>query len=79
MRFFLHLHECGTVTADETDAELADLAAAQVEATRAARDIMAAEVAHGQLCLGCCIVIADESGSELRRAPFRDQLMVIRI
>ena len=76
MRFFLHLHECGTVLTDEEGGELDDLAAAQVAATRAARGIMAAEVARGQLCLGCCVVIEDESGSEVGRVPFRDVLIV---
>ena len=76
MRYFLHLHECGTVVTDQEGDEFADLAAVQAEATKAARELMAAEVAKGQLCLGCCIVIEDESGGEVGRVPFRDVVTV---
>lgn len=75
-RFYFHLHECGTVTEDEEGRLLADLAAARVVALAEARQVMSAEVSEGRLCLGCCIVIADDQWVEVSRVPFRDSLLV---
>lgn len=74
--YFLHLHECGTVTEDDDGLELPDLAAARRVATEAARDVMAGEVKQGRLCLSCCIVIGDREGGEVDRIPFRDVLAI---
>jgi hypothetical protein len=76
MRVFLHLHECGVVISDHEGADVADLDTALASATKAAREIMGAEVAEGRLCLSCCIVIEDENASEIGRVPFHDALAV---
>jgi hypothetical protein len=75
-RYFFHLHECGTVIVDKEGAELADLVAVRDRALRAARDVMAAEVLQGKLCLGCCIVVEDGGYNEVLRVPFRDAVDV---
>ena len=73
-RYYLHLNECGTVTEDRDGVELATPADARELALQAARDLMSHEVKHGKLCLSCCIVIADASGRELDRMPFKEAL-----
>ena len=75
-RFFFHLHECGTVTLDEDGLEHADLADARDEAVRSARDVMAAEVLSGHLCLSCYIEVADENGDKLLVIPFDQAVQV---
>ena len=55
---------------------LADLAAARAVALLEARQLMSAEVSAGRLCLGCCIVIADEDNADVGRLPFRVALVV---
>ena len=75
-RYYLHLHECGTLIPDEDGMELANDGAAHAEAIKAARDVMAGEVKEGRLCLGCCIVITDYAGTEVGRVPFREALIV---
>jgi hypothetical protein len=52
-RFFLHLHECGTLVPDEEGREFPSLEAAVERATLEARELLSAEVAEGKLCLGC--------------------------
>ena len=75
-RYYLHLHACGTVTPDSRGSDLRDLAEARDAAATKARAVMAAEVAHGRLCLGCCIVIEDAERRELDRVWFRDAIAV---
>lgn len=75
-RFFFHLHECGEVTSDEEGCDLPDLEAAHVRAVEAARDVMAGEVIHGKLCLGCSIHVADARGEAVLRVAFRDAVAV---
>jgi hypothetical protein len=75
-RLFFHLHECGTVTVDEEGVEVESLAEARVRAFRAARSIMSAEVAQGQLCLSCHINVEDDQGTILLTLPFREALQV---
>ena len=76
-RYFFHLHECGTVVPDEDGVEYASRAEARSAATSAARDIMAAEVREGRLCLGCYIVVDDKSHVEVMRIDFGDVLEII--
>lgn len=75
-RYFLHLHECGTVTTDEEGRDLFDREQARLAAIRAAREIMCAEVQEGRLCLGCAIVIEDDDHREVMRVPFREALTI---
>jgi hypothetical protein len=75
-RYFLHLHECGTVITDTEGIELADLCAARIEAIKAARGVMCAQVEEGALCLSCRIIIEDKSGGEVGRVLFRDVVTV---
>ncbi|QAY77582.1 hypothetical protein [Sphingosinicella sp. BN140058] len=75
-RYFLHLHECGTVIEDAEGVEYASLAEAREFAVASARDVMAGEVLEGRLCLDCHIVITDDGATELARVNFRDALVV---
>ena len=74
--FYLHLHECGTILADEEGMELPDVAAARRIAIRAARDVMVGEIMDGRLCLGCAIVIEDADHVEIARIEFRNAIAV---
>nr|WP_106512211.1 hypothetical protein [Sphingomonas deserti] len=75
-RYFLHLHECGTVVEDAEGLECASLAEARQLAVASARDVMIGELREGRLCLDCHIVITDGSATELARVPFRDAVVV---
>ncbi len=73
-RYYMHLHECGSVCEDLEGRELASPAVATAQAVRAARELMAAEVQAGQLCLSCYIAIHEEGGSEIARVRFSDAI-----
>jgi hypothetical protein len=75
-RYFLHLHECGTVTEDLEGQECASLEEAVRVATASARDVMAGELLAGRLCLGCHISITGSSADELGRVNFDDAVTV---
>lgn len=75
-RFFFHLHECGVVTQDEEGRMLPSFEVALEEAVAAARDLMAAEVKSGRLCLGCHIEIVDAYGITLAIVPFDEAVSV---
>ncbi|WP_260598129.1 DUF6894 family protein [Sphingomonas endolithica] len=75
-RLFFELNECGTVTGDVEGQEVADLDAARAKAIAAARDIMAAEVLSGKLCLSCNIRVTDRDGETLLLIPFKDAVTV---
>jgi hypothetical protein len=75
-RYFLHLHECGTVLRDLEGQECATLQEALHVALLSARDVMTWELRSGKLCLGCHISVADPSGHELGRVDFRDAVSV---
>jgi hypothetical protein len=74
--FFFHLHECGSATIDEEGIELADPAAARHHAEEAARGIMGAEVAGGELSLSCHIDIENSDSGERTMVRFRDALHI---
>ena len=74
--YFFHLDECGTVITDPEGTEMADVAAATDRAMDEAREIMSAEIRHGKLCLGCCIVIEGSDGAEVARVHFRDAVAI---
>lgn len=75
-RYFLHLHECGTVLEDLEGQECATLQDAVDAARISARDVMTWELRSGKLCLGCHISVADASGRELARVKFRDVVSI---
>lgn len=74
-RFFLHLHECGSVTTDEEGEEFASLEHARLAAIRAARDLMCAELQNGTLCLDCHIEITSEVGTSTI-VPFGETIAI---
>ena len=71
-RYFLDLHECGTVTRDTEGVLRASLEVVHVEAIEAARAVMCAELSAGKLCLSCHIEIRDAAGESLMTVRFRD-------
>jgi len=75
-RYFLHLHECGTILDDPEGQECASLEEATRVATINARDVMIGDMRTGRLCLGCYISITDGSAVELGRVYFRDAVVV---
>lgn len=75
-RFFFNLHECGRVVIDEEGATMPDLGAAQANAVHEARQIMAAEVSHGRLCLACHIEVQDEARNALLLVAFQDAIVI---
>jgi hypothetical protein len=75
-RYFLHLHECGTVYADAVGVELTSDQEARAAATAAARDVMSHEVKRGQLCMSCFIRITDQNDREIERVTFKDAVQL---
>ena len=53
-----------------------DLGAAQANAVHEARQIMAAEVSHGRLCLACHIEVQDEARNALLLVAFQDAIVI---
>ena len=75
--FYFDLHECGHgAVIDEEGQDLPDLAAARERAIVSARGIMGSEVETGKRCLGCAIVIRDETGADVLAVPFAEALTV---
>ena len=75
-RYYFDLHECGTVTRDEQGQLFAGVEGARHAALEAARDMMAAEVRSGKLCLGCSIVVRTAPDAVVFALPFADALAV---
>ncbi len=75
-RFFFNLHECGRIFSDEEGAEMPDVAAARANAINEARQIMAAEVLQGRLCLACHIEVLDNARRPLLIVAFNDAVVV---
>ena len=76
VRYYLYVHECGTVLEDHEGQECASLDEAIEIGRAAARDVMAGELRSGRLCLGCYITIMDDSATEVGRVNFRDAVQV---
>ena len=53
-----------------------DIGSVRLSAIQAARDIMAAEVKAGQLCLSCHIEVFDAEGLQVLTLPFKDAIGV---
>jgi hypothetical protein len=76
MRYFFNLHECGQITFDEDGMDHTDIGSVRRSAIQAARDIMAAEVRDGQLCLSCHIEVFDAAGHQVLKLLFKDAIGV---
>lgn len=70
--YYMHLHECGSVTTDHEGVVKSGLTEAVSSAVTAARDVMSNEIRAGQLCLSCHIIIEDAEHKEVARVAFRD-------
>jgi hypothetical protein len=75
-RLFFNLHECGRIFLDEEGAEMSDIGAARANAVHEARQIMAAEVLQGRLCLACHIEVVDNEKNALLVVAFSDAVIV---
>jgi len=69
-RFFFHLHDCGVFIPDPEGREFANLDEAINIAKIEARDLLAAEVAEGKLCLGCRIEVVEQATNRSVIVPF---------
>lgn len=75
-RFYLDLHECGSVLQDADGIDAESLDAARALALTSARDVMCGEISQGSLCLSCFIEICDDSHAMLERVMFRDAVAI---
>ena len=69
-RFFFHLHDCGAFIPDCEGRLFPSIDDAVDRAKVEARDLLAAEVAEGKLCLGCRIEVVEESTGRAIIVPF---------
>lgn len=74
--YFMHLHECGTVTVDEDGAEFEDRDQAHAAALRAAREMMCSELQQGHLCLSCHIEVVEPAAERSFKVEFRDAVVI---
>lgn len=74
-RFFFHLHECGTLLADEEGLERHRQDVREI-AIQSARDVMSGAIKDGHLCVSCCIVVEDSNHNEVMRVPFKEALTI---
>jgi hypothetical protein len=73
-RFYFHLYECGRLIVDDEGREVSDLDSLRGLALTEAREVMAAEVKAGKLCLSCYIQVNDEQQRVVLSVPFREAL-----
>ncbi len=64
-QYHFHLHDCGCRVEDEEGSVFPDQASARQHAILCARDVIAAEVLTGRLCLGCHIEIENECDKDV--------------
>jgi hypothetical protein len=76
MRYFFNLREYGKIILGEDGVDHTDIGSVRLSAIRAAKDIMAAEVRGGQLCLSCHIEVFDAEGHQVLKLPFKDAIGV---
>jgi hypothetical protein len=74
--FYLQLWNGNSFTEDEAGCELSDLAAARKRAIEGLRDVMAGELRRGELNLGACIEIEDESHTIVMTVQFAEAVRV---
>jgi hypothetical protein len=75
-RYFLNLHERGTVLVDEEGVDRPGLESARTEALRTVRAIMSADVNEGHLCLSGAVEVTDDAGQTVATVPFKDAIMI---
>jgi hypothetical protein len=75
-RYFLNLHERGTVLVDEDGVDRPGLEAARTEALRTVRAIMSSDVNEGHLCLSGSVEVMDDAGQTVATVPFKDAIMI---
>lgn len=76
-RYYVHLIEDGQRFLDDDGFLASGLGGARQMATAGAREIMAAEILEGKLCLSTSMEILDEKGAVLDHTQFRDLVRVI--
>ena len=74
-RYFFHLHENGTIVADQEGRAL-DRTALRDSAIRDARYILSNDILEGRISLDGCIVVEDEQRREVVRVPFREAVTI---
>jgi hypothetical protein len=75
--FYLHIHCDGDVILDEEGMDYASLVAAELEAIKAARAMIAADVLEGALRLDQAIQISGGDGRHLSTIRFSDVVQVV--
>lgn len=75
-RYFVHIIENGHRFTDEDGFLTSGLAGARQMAMDGAREIMAAEILTGSLCLSTSMEISDQTGSVVDHTQFRDLVRV---
>ena len=71
-KFYFHLEMSNGVYSDEEGRDLPDVEHVRANAVLDARDLMAADVKAGRLCLGDRICIVDEQGVVVLSLPFHE-------
>ena len=71
-RYFFNFYECGKLFPADESVELPDMAAVHDLALAAARDLMAAEIRKGELCLSCRIEVLDKDQRPVLLLPFKE-------
>jgi hypothetical protein len=75
-RYFVNLTEHGRLITDDDGFLASGLEDARQMAVAGAREIMAADILHGKLCLSTSIEILDANRVVLEQARFRDLVRV---
>lgn len=70
--FYLHIATRQTIIEDDEGTDVADLAAARVEAIKDARGLMSAAILQGRDISSRHIEICDAHGHHLLKVPFSD-------
>jgi hypothetical protein len=75
-RYFFHLHECNDIIEDPEGRVPPDVEEALFEARNDARDLLAAEVRNGKICLGCHIEAVEQDTGATYVMPFKPLLEI---
>ena len=74
-RYYFHIRRTGgALEEDPQGTELASFEQAGAEAVKAAQEILAIKVAHGEMIDEDCFVITSEDGTVLAEVPFKSAL-----
>jgi hypothetical protein len=72
-RFFFNVYD-DVIAEDEEGVELPNLAAANLQALRGARDLISEQVKHGYMVLSHWIEVFDEHGEKVLTVTFREAI-----